>query len=195
MKARAEKPSQQQKRRATTDGVCIRRGPRHRHNLVSYVLEIERWEWDYDFGVHWSVFHRIYEVTDYAHLNVYGTFISPSAVSGRRIDLTFIPDRRGSGRYGETPDWIGHLRRAGRGKDLEAIFPMPADMLAPVLASLRGDLFHYAKLEGELMFRNEAGIRHYGFRRALVDDELPTVPTPWPNGKPLPELRRRILGR
>ncbi len=141
------------------------------------------------------MFRKNYEVADYAHLNVYGTVISPATVSGRRIELTFIPDRRGAGRYSETPDWIGFLRRAGRGKELEAIFPMPADMLAPVLAAFQADLFHYAKLEGELMSRSEAGIRHYGFRRALVDDELPTVATPWPDGKPLPDLRRRILGR
>jgi hypothetical protein len=72
---------------------------------------------------------------------------------------------------------------------------MPADMLAPVLAALTADSFHYISLQGELMSKREAGIRDYRFQRALVDDDLPPVPTPWPSGKPLPALRRTILGR
>jgi len=62
---------------------------------------------------------------------------------------------------------------AGRGKNLEAIFPMPADMLSPVVAALLADRFHYLSLDGGPMSRREAGIRHYSFRRTLADDDLP----------------------
>jgi hypothetical protein len=50
-------------------------------------------------------------------------------------------------------------------------------------------------MDGSWSARREAGIRDYRFKRALVDDDLPPVPTPWPSGKPLPALRRTILGR
>lgn len=172
-KSRAEKPSRQRKVRATTSGIGVRR-PRHRYDLIQYVLEIDSWEWDYSFGVSWSPFHSVYEVTDHPHLNMYGTVISPTTLSGRYIELTLIPDRRGAERYRETPEWIGTLRRAGRGKDLEVIFPMPADMLPPVLAALLADRLHYASLEGEPMSRGNAGIRKYRIQRALADDDLPT---------------------
>jgi hypothetical protein len=172
LKPRAAKPSRQQKSRATTSALGRKR-PRHRYDLVNYVLEIDRWEWDYSFGVSWSVFHRIYEVTDYPHMNVYGTVISPVMLSGRKIELTLIPDRRGTERYRETPEWIGTLRRAGRGKDLEGVLPMPADMLSPILAALLADRLHYASLEGEAMSRGNAGIRTYRIQRALADDDLP----------------------
>jgi hypothetical protein len=172
LKPRAEKPSRQQKSRATTGALGVKR-PRHRYDLINYVLEIDRWEWDYSFGVSWSAFRRIYEVTDYPHLNVYGTVISPATLSGRKIELTLIPDRRGAERYRETPEWIGTLYRAGRGKDLAGVFPLPADMLSPILAVLLADRLHYASLEGEVMSRGNAGIRRYRIQRALADDDLP----------------------
>lgn len=190
----ADRDARPSTKAARPDERSSREASRHRYDLVHYVLEIQRWKWDYDFGVHWSV-HQTYEVKDYAHLNVYGTVISPDNVAGRQIELTFIPERHGARYYIETPDWLGTLWRAGRGKDLEAIFPMPADMLAPVSAVLTADRYHYVSLEGEQMSRREAGIRHYSFRRALMDDDLPLLPSPWPSGKPLPDLRRHIVGR
>jgi hypothetical protein len=44
---------------------------------VFYVMPIDRWEWDYSYGVGRSLFTKGDELRDYGHLNLYGTLIRP----------------------------------------------------------------------------------------------------------------------
>lgn len=138
-----------------------------------YVMAIEAWDWDYSFGVSRSVHANMDIVTDYPHLGIQGTVLRPSALAPRSLTVTLIPDRRNLERYRETPEWIGFLRRAGRGTEFEAILPIPADMLASVLGALRGRAFLYIILTGEPMFRSQAGIRYYALRERMEPDDLP----------------------
>lgn len=149
------------------------RTSRRRFVETFYVMAIEAWDWDYSFGVSRSVHANVDVVKDYPHLGIQGTILRPTALAPRTLTVTLIPDRRGSEGYREAPEWIGFVHRAGRGTNLEAILPIPADMLAPVISALRGRAFLYVILTGEPMFRSQAGIRYYALRERMEPDGLP----------------------
>ena len=156
--------------------VTVKKTPRRRqrnYKEVLYVMPIAAWEWDYSFGLSPSFTRRgVDELRDYAHLHVRGTLIRPRKLAGRHLEATLIPERRDPAQYRVAPEWIASIHRSGRGKDLEIILSVPADMLSPLLVTLQTGRLRFFTLSGEALYRSTADIRSYAFRRFMYEEDL-----------------------
>lgn len=160
----------------STPKAATKKMPRRRrrnYREAFYVMPIDAWEWDYDFGVSAS-FTRdgVDEVRDYAHLHVRGTLIRPRSLAGRRFEATLIPERRDPAQYREAPEWIADIHRSGRGKGLEAVARVPIDVLSSLLVMLQAGRLRFFTLSGEPLYRSAANIRQYAFRRFMYQEDL-----------------------
>lgn len=142
-----------------------------------YVVQTERWDWSFSFGVNPSRKHFPVPYSDYRHVEVHGQLLRPKAARAEMAGLTFLPrldldlaavaDLPASAE----PKAIGSAHvRAGA---FQGLLSMPHDVLASLLTALTAGQLHYVTLEGEPLFRGQAMIRRFSFRAAYDPNGLP----------------------
>ena len=60
---------------------------------ISYLVEIENWDWSYSFGIN-DPKHFDDPYSEYRHLQIVGRLLRPSSVTAQTVELTLIPDVR-----------------------------------------------------------------------------------------------------
>jgi hypothetical protein len=137
-----------------------------------YVVEIERWEWDFFFGI-----RRQKEpgdpYDDYRHLVVWGQLVRPSKMSAKEAEVTFVPSQYLNEEKRErlTPTKVGRIQFY-RGK-LDGHLSIPFDVLPPLLTVLSAGRVRYLTLEGGKARYGNADIARYAFRMNMADDDPP----------------------
>ena len=142
-----------------------------------YVVQIERWDWSFSFGVNPSRKHFPEPYSDYRHLEVHGRLLRPKAAKAEMAGLTFLPrldldlaavaDLPAS----TEPRAVGSAHvRAGA---FQGLLSMPHDVLASLLSALAAGQLRYVTLDGEPLFRGQATIRRFSFQSAYDPDDLP----------------------
>ena len=142
-----------------------------------YVVQIERWDWSFSFGVNSSRKHFPEPYSDYRHLEVHGRLLRPKAAKAEMAGLTFLPrldldlaavaDLPASAE----PKAVGSAHvRAGA---FQGLLSMPHDVLASLLTALAAGQLRYVTLDGEPLFRGQAMIRRFSFQAAYDPDDLP----------------------
>lgn len=56
-----------------------------------YVVQIERWDWSFSFGMNPSRKHFPEPYSDYRHLEVHGRLLRPKTAKAEMAGLTFLP--------------------------------------------------------------------------------------------------------
>lgn len=142
-----------------------------------YVVQIERWDWSFSFGVNPSRKHFPEPYSDYRHLEVNGRLLRPKAVKAEIASLTFLPrldlDLTAVAALPGSvePKGVGSAHvRAGA---FQGLLSMPHDVLASLLTALAAGQLHYVTLEGEPLFRGQATLRRFSFQSAYDPDDLP----------------------
>ncbi|MFN3327127.1 MAG: hypothetical protein ACK5AZ_26860 [Bryobacteraceae bacterium] len=142
-----------------------------------YVVQIERWDWSFSFGVNPSRKHFPEPYSDYRHLEVHGRLLRPKTAKAEMAGLTFLPrldldlaavaDLPASAE----PKAVGSAHvRAGA---FQGLLSMPHDVLASLLTALAAGQLRYVTLDGEPLFRSQAMIRRFSFQAAFDPDDLP----------------------
>lgn len=134
--------------------------------FLQYVIMIARWEWSFSFGASLrEAQSKSYH--DYRHLTIFGSLVSPKLTTTdvRECELTLMPDRSlDEDRWG-----VGIVTAVGslslnRGTGvLQVVLPIPAGVLAPLLATLVAGRLKYATLTGERLRRGKAIIQSMRF--------------------------------
>ena len=149
-----------------------KRRTRRKGEPAFYVVAIKRWDWSYSFGVN---DFRLGEgpYLELAHLEIEGRLLRPSTVRAELTRLVLMPDKRlNEGNRGRNePTAIGSLR-LHRGT-LEALLPIPADALGPLLQMLIAERLHYAVLDGTKLYYGRATVRHFRLDETHDEDDLP----------------------
>jgi hypothetical protein len=155
----ATKPKPKRKRKSVLD------------DTAWYVVEIERWEWDFRFGV-----SRHKEpgdpYDDYRHLKVWGQLIRPPKMKAKEAEVVFVPSEYLNAERRErlTPKQVGRIQFY-RGK-MDGHLSMPSDVLPPLLSALCGGRMRYLTLEGGKARYGNADITHYAFYMSMSDEDL-----------------------
>lgn len=136
-----------------------------------YVVEIERWEWDFSFGVsrhkdQGDPYH------DYRHLKVWGQLTRPSRMKSKEAEVVFVPsqDLNEGKRERLTPTQVGRIQFY-RGK-MDGGLSMPSDVLPSLLTVLSAGRIRYLMLEGGKARYGNADITDYAFYMSMADDDL-----------------------
>lgn len=138
------------------------RSKRPSNEEVKYVVEINRWDWGFWFGItnvpHISGGHY----DDYRHLEISGTFVTPHKYARRKVELAFLPDRRLNNQGGGTyhVGVVGHLSLP---RSARAICSMPSDALPAVLQMLIGERFRFVVLSGSAARYGQVDFRSFRF--------------------------------
>jgi len=143
-----------------------------------YVVQIERWDWSFSFGVNPSRKHFPEPYSDYRHLEVHGRLLRPKAAKAEMAGLTFLPrldlDLAAVAGLPSSmePRAIGSVHvHAGA---FQGLLSMPHDVLASLLTALAAGQLRYVTLGGEPLFRGQAMIHRFSVQSAYDDDDLPT---------------------
>ncbi|WP_431282965.1 hypothetical protein ACQW02_26765 [Humitalea sp. 24SJ18S-53] len=142
-----------------------------------YVIQIDRWDWSFSFGVNPSRKHFPEPYSDYRHLEVHGRLLRPKAAKAEMAGLTFLPrlnlDLAAVADLPSSmePRAVGSAHvRAGA---FQGLLSMSHDVLAPLLTALAAGQLRYVTLDGEPLFRGQATIRRFSFQSAYDPDDLP----------------------
>ena len=137
--------------------------------LLSYVLEIEDWNWDYSFGVDELKHEGPYR--EFRHLSLFGRLLQPEALYIEHSEFTFMPNPGHDFCHREShqPKTVGHIHLYQ--KTLRATAWMPQDALPPVLTMLAAKQLRYANLTGEKLRYRKAPILSYRLQRRWDVDE------------------------
>lgn len=139
---------------------------------IYYVIEIADWEWGFMFGVNnmprWDD-----PYSDFRHLILAGTLLRPVATKTQSVQLTLMPDERlnREARQRNSPTQVGSIRLY-RGQ-FEALLPIPADVLPPVLTMLTAGLLKFAVLTGEKLRYGHSSVRNFRLEMKLNSEDLP----------------------
>jgi len=149
-----------------------RRTRRRQDETVYYVIEIERWDWGYSFGV-----NNIRTIEDpyleFRHLEIEGKLLRPGAVKVERAGLVLMPDKRlnEENRARNTPKVVGSLN-LHKGM-LQGLLSMPSDALGPVLQMLIAGRLDFAVLEGTRLHYRHGTVKHLRLDGTFDEDDLP----------------------
>lgn len=157
---------------AATKRVRTRPRRKAREGPVWYVVEIEDWEWSFSFGVNWPKDDPD-PFSDFRHVHLTGTLRRPSKLKADEARVILLPD--------ETYNRDQRARHRGRpvgsaslyGGRFEALCPMPADMLSPLLTMLTAGKIKYVVLQGAKL-RYGRGQHHYSLEMTMNEDDLPS---------------------
>lgn len=121
-----------------------------------YVIQIERWDWSFSFGVNPVRKHLPEPYWDHRHLKIEGPLLRPKAAKAETATLTFLPqlDLDGSAvaqmPASVQPKAVGNVSlRAGA---LQALLTMPHDVLPALLTALAAGRLRYVTMEGGRLF-------------------------------------------
>lgn len=149
----------------------VKRRPK-KPQSTSYVISIERWEWNYSFGINdWEPHLHAGYYADYRHLQVHGALVRPSEVSDVAVQLNFLTTEISSERspYRKDPTDIGPMWKR-RGAGIEAYLLMPTDILPTLLPMLVAEKLRYVVLHGAPMFRGGTQIQRFQFAELAPED-------------------------
>jgi hypothetical protein len=162
------------------------------------VVPIERWSWNFTYGLDAVRNYEPGTKQEYRHLQVFGRFQRPQRLAGPRVELGFVPSDRRS-REGESPppilpDSIGDIWRDTRRDYLRGVLGMPLDVLPGLLAVLATERLRYVVMVGAQKEPRKIAVREYSF---VMDEEaLPDDMTPDEDMQELRDLeRRKMKGR
>jgi hypothetical protein len=143
---------------------------RPRVEMVSHVVEIADWNWNYMFSIDRTSF-RTEPYFDCRHLNINGRVLKPDNLRATNATLTCFPMHRllESERSKDQPKCVGVISH--RGKDYSANLHMPLDALTPVLQMLMGGRYRYVSMEANKSFRGEALIINYCFAETIDESD------------------------
>ena len=130
---------------------------------TTYVVRIERWEWDYGFGLneHTNLLPGIF--SDSRSLFIEGKFVEPVDLANESIRLYLIPDNSYQAWSHESPKGVGKILRNGTDDYLLASVRFPGDALPMILQLFIAGRFRNIMLRGGHFFRHEADVRSFRF--------------------------------
>ncbi|MBX6741134.1 MAG: hypothetical protein IRY87_03685 [Acetobacteraceae bacterium] len=153
------------------------RRPRARPTVEYYVIQIERWDWSFSFGINPNRKHFLEPYSDYRHLTVEGRLLRPKAAKAETAALTFLPrldlDLAAVAKLSTSVEPKGVGSAHARAGAFQALLPMPHDVLAALLTALAAGRLQYVTLEGDPLFRGEATIRRFSFQADHDPEDLP----------------------
>lgn len=139
---------------------------------IYYVVQIDDWEWGFSFGIN-SMRDRDDPYHDFRHLNLTGKLLRPAKVKANAVRLVLMPDERlnREARQRQVPITVGSLN-LHRGQ-LEALLPIPADVLASLLTMASAEKLRFAVLHGGKLRYGHAGARNFRLEMSIDEDDLP----------------------
>lgn len=148
---------------------------------IRYLVSISDWNWGYSFGLNFISFFPS-RFSEYAHLELAGTLLSPKNIKAEHVEVTLMPDHRYNAdkrEEGYTPDEDKKKQEGGiggvslnKGK-LEASLTVPADMFAPVLSGIIAGHLKYITMSGGPMRYRQGSIRRYDLSSSLDPEDWP----------------------
>lgn len=141
---------------------------------TAYVVEIEKWNWSYTFGLN-AVRGELDPFMDFRHLTVLGVLVRPRRMEGEEVEFTVIPahDLNQVERLKhKNPLAVGTLGRNRRTKIIQGHLSIPQDVLGPILSMLAAERLKFIVMNGTKIGRSHAMIRSYRFGAALSEDDL-----------------------
>lgn len=156
-----------------------RRRPR-KPTEARYVMPIDRWDWDYSFGINNTkgLLRGMY--LDHRHLIVQGRLMRPTEIAGTLVRLSFVPsDLRGESKlYAAPPTSIGSMWRDRETRAFSSVVSMPEDVLPSLISMLLAERLRYVVFVSAPLFRGQADLRHYRFEETIEPEDMPSKSTP-----------------
>ncbi|TAJ82896.1 hypothetical protein [Reyranella sp.] len=136
-----------------------------RYAYEHYSLSIERWEWDYSFGINEWKKHFRGTYREHRALTIHGVLHRPAGLIGTRAEVSFLPsDMEGRAqRLPEPPTSIGQMWRVRREQKFEVFVSLPSDVLPSLLSMLIAEKLRFVTLDGMVLFRGRTEIRRFSF--------------------------------
>lgn len=143
--------------------------------ITYFVLPIEEWDWDYSFGINDWDLRPNDAYLDHRHLRIVGSLARPSAIRGRKIRLSFIPDDlpQDIHRYRSKPESVGSMWLNRKELTMEGVLSMPIDVLPNLIPMFLAGRFKYLIIDGLDFRRGNASVARYRFSATLDPEDLP----------------------
>jgi hypothetical protein len=145
---------------------------RQRERTVYYVVQIEAWDWSYSFGLD-KTRYRDEPYMEFRHLEIKGKLLRPHRVKADSVEITLLPDvtLKKENRGRDEPRSVGSIH-LDRGL-LQALLPIPADVLDPVLQMLIAGRTQYVVIDSAPMHYRQALVKHYRIDSVYDPEDLP----------------------
>ena len=153
-----------------------RRKSKRRLNLnVYYVVEIDNWDWGYNFGLDESRY-RDEPYREFRHLRLTGKLLRPRNVKADAVEVTLMPDAKlkEESRKRDEPRSVGALI-SSRGQ-LQVLLPFPSDALEPVLQTLIANKLRYVTINGSPLHYRQGLVKSFSLDSNYDPAELPPEP-------------------
>jgi len=153
------------------------RRPARNTKEAHYVVLIDRWEWNYSFGINNIPKISASRYLDYRLLKIFGNLMRPAKISGSRAELCFMPMTiRVDAHEGEAlPEYVGGLQEHPEQNTERywAHLSMPQDILPSLLPMLVAQRIRCVVLSGSALSRGLASIRRFRFEATVDPDKQP----------------------